>query len=62
MMLNDLREQISSTIINSHLPIDAIYFVLKDILKEVEQLYYIEVQKENEKNKKEEENKEPENK
>ena len=31
MMLSDLREQISSAIINSHLPVDAVYFVIKDI-------------------------------
>ena len=46
MVLNELRQNISNTINDSHLSIDAIYFVLKDIYKEVEQLYYLECQKE----------------
>lgn len=60
MMLSDLREQISSAIINSHLPVDAVYFVIKDIFKEVEQLYYLELQKEAEKARQKEDKKESE--
>ena len=55
MLLNSLKEKISKIIIDSHLSIDAIYFVVKDIFKEVEQLYYLELQKENEKTQKENE-------
>jgi len=46
MVLNDLKEQISKALVDSQLPIDAIYFVMKDIFKDVEQLYYLELQKE----------------
>jgi len=46
MILTDFKKQLSETIVNSHLSIDAIYFVLKDLLNEVEQLYNIELQKE----------------
>lgn len=47
MVLSDLKEKISQTLIDSHLSIDAIYFVIKDIFKDIEQLYYLELQKEN---------------
>ena len=60
MVLNDLKEQISKTLISSQLPIDAIYFVIKDIFKEVEQLYYLELQKETEKAQQKENKKESE--
>lgn len=60
MILNDLKEEISKALINSQLPIDAIYFVIKDIFKEVEQLYYLELQKETEKAQQKEDKKESE--
>ena len=60
MVLNDLKEQISKILISSQLPIDAIYFVIKDIFKEVEQLYYLELQKEAEKVQQKENKKESE--
>lgn len=46
MILRNLRKQIENTINNSGLPIDAIYFVLKDILNEVSEIYNNEVTKE----------------
>lgn len=39
MILKDFRKQIEDIINQSGLPIDAIYFVLKDILNEVTQIY-----------------------
>lgn len=60
MVLNDLKERISKILISSQLPIDAIYFVIKDIFKEVEQLYYLELQKETEKAQQKESKKESE--
>ncbi len=60
MLLNDLKEKISEIIMNSRLPVDAIYFVIKDIFKEVEQLYYLELQKETEKAQQKENKKESE--
>lgn len=60
MILNDLKEKISEVITNSHLTIDAIYFVMKDIFNEVEQLYYLELQKEMEKAQQKEDKKESE--
>ena len=46
MILRNLRKQIENTINQSGLPIDAIYFVLKDILNEVSEIYNNEVAKE----------------
>lgn len=39
LVLKNLRKQMEDAINNSGLPIDAIYFVLKDILNEVTQIY-----------------------
>ena len=39
MILRDFRKQIEDIINQSSLPIDAIYFILKDILNEVTQIY-----------------------
>ena len=46
MILRDFRKQIEDIINQSGLPIDAIYFVLKDILNEVSEIYNNEVTKE----------------
>ena len=46
MILRDFRKQIENIINQSGLPIDAIYFVLKDILNEVSEIYHNEVAKE----------------
>ena len=46
MILRDFRKQIEDIINQSGLPIDAIYFVLKDILNEVSEIYNNEVAKE----------------
>ena len=46
MILRNLRKQIENIINNSGLPIDAIYFVLKDILNEVTEIYNNEIAKE----------------
>lgn len=60
MILAEFKKQLSEMIVNSHLSIDAIYFVLKDLLNEVEQLYNIELQKEIEKAQQKEDKKESE--
>ena len=39
LVLKNLRKQMEDAINSSELPIDAIYFVLKDILNEVTQIY-----------------------
>lgn len=39
MILRDFRKQLEKVINESGLPIDAIYFVLKDILNEATQIY-----------------------
>ena len=46
MILRNLRTQFENIINQSGLPIDAIYFVLKDILNEVSEIYNNEVAKE----------------
>lgn len=46
MILRNLRKQIENTINQSGLSIDAIYFVLKDILNEVTEIYSNEIAKE----------------
>ena len=46
MILRNLRKQIENIINQSGLPIDAIYFVLKDILNEVTEIYNNEIAKE----------------
>ena len=46
MILRDFRKQIENIINQSGLPIDAIYFVLKDILNEVSEIYNNEIAKE----------------
>ena len=46
MILRDFRKQIEDIINQSGLPIDAIYFVLKDILNEVLEIYNNEIAKE----------------
>lgn len=48
MILNNFRQQISDIINNANLSIDAVYFVMKDIFGEIEKLYYLQLQKENE--------------
>ena len=50
MILRNLRKQIEDIINQSGLPIDAIYFVLKDILNEVTEIYNNEIAKEEMKN------------
>ena len=50
MILRNLRKQIENIINQSGLPIDAIYFVLKDILNEVTEIYNNEIAKEEMKN------------
>lgn len=39
MVLKDFRKQIENVINQSELPIDAVYFVFKDIFNEVTQIY-----------------------
>ena len=46
MILRNLRKQIENIINQSGLPIDAIYFILKDILNEVTEIYNNEIAKE----------------
>lgn len=55
LMLNNLKQQIVNLIGESRLPIDAVYFILKDIYIEIETLYQQEIIKEQQqKNEKEE--------
>lgn len=66
MILTNLRRQIVGLINDSNLSIDAIYFLLKDILIEIESIYTNELRKEQEElfkqleDKKEQEQKEEE--
>ena len=46
MILRDMRKKVEDIINQSGLPIDAIYFVLKDILNEVTEIYNNEITKE----------------
>ena len=46
MLLNDLKNQIVKTINDSNLSIDAIYYVMKDIMNEVISQYNIVLQQE----------------
>ena len=41
-----LRKQIETILNNSKLPIDAAYYVLKDVLMEIEDLYRQQIEKE----------------
>ena len=50
MILRDMRKKVEDIINQSGLPIDAIYFVLKDILNEVTEIYNNEIAKEEMKN------------
>ena len=50
MILRDMRKKVEDIINQSGLPIDAIYFVLKDILNEVTEIYNNEITKEEMKN------------
>ena len=50
MFLRDMRKKVEDIINQSGLPIDAIYFVLKDILNEVTEIYNNEIAKEEMKN------------
>ena len=49
MILTDLRRQVVGLINDSKLPIDMIYFMMKDIMNEVEIIYSNELRKEQEK-------------
>ena len=46
MIFRNFRKQIENIINQSGLPIDAIYFVLKDVLAEVSEIYQREMSKE----------------
>ena len=46
MIFRNFRKQIENIINQSGLPIDAIYFVLKDVLAEVSEIYQKEISKE----------------
>ena len=46
MILRDMRKKVEDIINQSGLPIDAIYFILKDILNEVTEIYNNEIAKE----------------
>lgn len=45
MSLMELRQNISTVINQSELPVDGIYFVLKDILSEVAEIYNQQIRK-----------------
>lgn len=46
MLLNDLKNQIVKTINDSNLSIDAIYYVMKDIMNEIISQYNVVLQQE----------------
>lgn len=47
MVLREFRLNVEKAINESKLPIDAIYYVLKDVMNEVTNIYSNEIQKEN---------------
>lgn len=51
MELEKLKRKISEEIINSHLKIDCVYYVLKDIFREIEETYYLYLKQEEDKEK-----------
>lgn len=55
LVLRDFRKKCEDIINNSGLPIDAVYYILKDIFEEVTNIYNQEMIKEDENKKKEEE-------
>lgn len=46
MILKDLKDNLINTINSSNLSIDAVYFVLKDLMNDIDGLYQQEIQKE----------------
>lgn len=61
MVLRDLRKNIEDIVNQSNLSIDCIYFVFKDLMNEIENVYNQEIQKEfieQQKKNEEEDNKE----
>ena len=47
-LINVFKENVSNVINNSQLPIGIVYYVLKDLLSEVEKIYTKSLQKESE--------------
>ena len=47
-LINVFKENVSNVINNSQLPIGVVYYVLKDLLSEVEKIYTKSLQKESE--------------
>lgn len=64
MVLRDLRKNIEDIVNQSNLSIDCIYFVFKDLMNEIENIYNQEIQREfieqQKKNDEEDNNKEEE--
>lgn len=61
MVLRDLRKNIEDIVNQSNLSIDCIYFVFKDLMNEIENIYSQEIQREfieQQKKNEEEDNKE----
>lgn len=46
MILYNFRKDLENLINNSGLPIDAAYFVLKDIMREIDSIYKQEIERE----------------
>lgn len=46
MILYNFRKDLENLINNSGLPIDAAYFVLKDIMREIDSIYTQEIERE----------------
>lgn len=57
MLLTDIRTKVIEILNNSQLPIDAIYYIMKDIMREIELVYNEALIKENNKLKEEEQQK-----
>ena len=47
MQLNDLKNNITQIINNSNLPVDAVYYVMKDIMNELTAVYNRQIEIEN---------------
>ena len=58
LMLNNLKQQIADLVNKSQLPVDAVYFLFKDLYIEIENLYRQEIIKEQQQKQIEEQKKE----
>lgn len=62
MVLRDFRKKVEDLINDSHLSVDCVYFVMKDIFKEVEEVYRFQSSKEDKQKEEAEKQKDEESK